>query len=210
MKTEPIIKHQIKLLIADILTKERPENTDQLKQLMLKEHSIQPDITTMLLMEMENEGKIHFKNPQYVPSTYKKQYIFSKKAYWYWIAMLLATVATISVLIIPETGFPASYIRYSLGIIFLLFLPGYAFIKMLFPSKFPTKTTSEDLSNIERITMSLGVSLVLAPIVGLSLYYTPIGMQLIPLTLSLFTLTTIFLTAALLREDKTRTINNQD
>jgi uncharacterized membrane protein len=175
---------------------------------MLKEHSIQPDITTMLLIEMESEGKIHFNNPQLVASTASKPYVFSKKAYWYWIVIVLAAVTTISVFTIPETAFPAIYLRSALGIVFVLFLPGYAFIKMLFPSVLPIKTNSENLDNIERFILSLSMSLALVPIVGLILYYTPLGVQLFPITLSLLALTAISATVAVLREDQIRTTSN--
>jgi uncharacterized membrane protein len=94
--------------------------------------------------------------------------------------------------------------RFALGIIFVLYLPGYTFIKALFPSKVPTKTSSENLDTIERVVLSLGMSLALTPIVGLILNYTPWGITLTPITLSLLALTVIFATAAILREHQTK------
>ena len=81
-----------------------------------------------------------------------------------------------------------------------MFLPGYAFIKALFPTTVPFKTSSENLDNIERIALSIGMSLALVPIVGLILNYTPWGIRLTPITLSLLALTIVFGTAAVLRE----------
>ena len=86
---------------------------------------------------------------------------------------------------IPETFYPIAYIRNVLGIIFVLFLPGFAFIKALFPTTVPLKTTSESLDDIERVALSFGMSLALVPIVGLILNYTPWGIRLTPITLSL-------------------------
>ena len=70
----------------------------------------------------------------------------------------------------------------------------------------PPKTSSENLDNIERIALSIGMSLALVPIVGLILNYTPFGIRLAPITLSLLTLTVVFATVALFRELHLKTI----
>jgi len=79
-------------------------------------------------------------------------------------------------------------------------LPGYSFIKALFPKQVPFKTRSEELDNIERVALSMGMSLALVPLTGLLLNYTPWGVRTTPITLSLLTLTTAFATAAIIRE----------
>ena len=61
------------------------------------------------------------------------------------------------------------------------------------------------METIERLALSIGMSLVLVPIVGLILNYTPWGIRLTPITLSLLALTIVFATAALFREYQTRT-----
>jgi uncharacterized membrane protein len=52
-------------------------------------------------------------------------------------------------------------------------LPGFTFIKALFPAEVPIKTSSENMDTIERVALSFGMSLALVPIVGLILNYTP-------------------------------------
>jgi uncharacterized membrane protein len=73
-------------------------------------------------------------------------------------------------------------------------------MKTLYPSKVPITTSSENLDTIERIALSLGLSIALTAIVGLMLNYTPWGIRLTPITLSLLVLTIVFATAAVLRE----------
>jgi uncharacterized membrane protein len=90
----------------------------------------------------------------------------------------------------------------------VLFLPGYAFIKMLFPQKVPIPTSSAELDTIERIALSIGMSLALTPIVGLILNYTPWGIRLTPITLSLLAMTAIFATAGIIREHQIKTQQN--
>jgi uncharacterized membrane protein len=97
-----------------------------------------------------------------------------------------------------------------LGSIFVLWLPGYTFIKALFPTKVPIKTSSESLDTIERVALSSGMSLALVPIVGLLLNYTPWGIRLTPIVLSLLSLTTIFATVAIIREHETTILESRN
>ena len=66
----------------------------------------------------------------------------------------------------------------------------------------PVKTTSENMDTIEHIALSFGMSLALVLIVGLILNYTPWGIRLTPITLSLLVLTIVFVTVAVLRENQ--------
>ncbi len=58
----------------------------------------------------------------------------------------------------------------------------------------------------------MGMSIALVPITGLILNYTPWGIRTTPVTLSLLALTTVFATAAIIREHQTMTkpTANQD
>jgi uncharacterized membrane protein len=82
--------------------------------------------------------------------------------------------------------------HFTKAIAYTSILLGFAFIKMLFPSKLPIATSSENLDTIERVALSLDLSIALVPIVGLILNYTPWGIRLTPITLSLLALTTFF------------------
>jgi uncharacterized membrane protein len=124
---------------------------------------------------------------------------------WYWTTIALAIATTIAVFTIPEDVYPIVYARSILGAIFVLWLPGYTFIKALFPVHVPTKTSTESLDPIERIALSLGMSIALVPTIGLLLNYTPWGIRLTPIVLSLLALTLIFATTAIAREHQTKT-----
>lgn len=135
-------------------------------------------------------------------------YLTTHFAAWYWITFVVTAAAIVSVFTISEDAFPLVIIRYVFGTIFILWLPGYAFIKALFPASLPfTKglartldTSRQNLDIIERIALSIGMSLALVPIVGLLLNYTPWGIRLTPITLSLAALTLALATAAIIRE----------
>jgi uncharacterized membrane protein len=133
------------------------------------------------------------------------EYVSSGRASWFWITIILAIATTISVFTVPEDSYMLVYLRYVVGLVFVLWLPGYAFIKALFPTRVPIKTSSEALDTVELVALSFGMSLALVPIVGLFLNYTPWGIRLTPITLSLLALTVAFALAAMLRDYLTTT-----
>ena len=75
-------------------------------------------------------------------------------------------------------------VRIPLGLLMVLFLPGYALIAALFPRK-------DDLDGIERVALSFGLSIAVVPLIGLGLNYTPWGIRLVPVVISLCLFTVI-------------------
>jgi len=71
---------------------------------------------------------------------------------------------------------------YFLGTLYVLFLPGYVIVEALYPRE-------RDLKPLERVALSIGLSLAVVPLVGLVLNYTPWGIRLWPVVISLATLT---------------------
>jgi uncharacterized membrane protein len=90
----------------------------------------------------------------------------------------LLSVALIIVLFLT----PDSPLRIALGLPFALFFPGYTLICALYPEK-------TGLGIVERLALSLGLSLAVVPLTGLALNYTPWGIRIIPIIASLFVFT---------------------
>ena len=98
--------------------------------------------------------------------------------------MDLIAVAVVTLLLQPLIyGVSVEPVRIALGLLLVLFFPGYVLISALYPRR-------EQLSGVERIALGLGLSLALVPLLGLALNFTPWGIRLTPivLTLSLWTL----------------------
>jgi len=76
-----------------------------------------------------------------------------------------------------------SFLRTILGLLLVLFLPGYALIGALLPAK-------KDLEGIERALLSLGLSIAIVPLMGLGMNYTDWGIREVPVLtgLSIFTI----------------------
>ncbi|MFH1485465.1 MAG: DUF1616 domain-containing protein, partial [Chloroflexota bacterium] len=88
--------------------------------------------------------------------------------------MDLLIASLISLALIPVAVFTTGPFRIALGLLLVLFLPGYSLIAALFPRK-------GDLSSMERVALSFGLSIVVVPLIGFMLNYTPWGIRLFPL-----------------------------
>ncbi|MCL0059632.1 DUF1616 domain-containing protein [Dehalococcoidia bacterium] len=97
---------------------------------------------------------------------------------------LLAINILSVVLILTISFFPIQALRIILGLPFILFFPGYTLIAALFPKK-------SGLDAIERVALSFGLSIAVVPLIGLVLNYTPWGIRLYPILVSL----TVFIAA---------------
>jgi uncharacterized membrane protein len=100
------------------------------------------------------------------------------------IAVLIWLDLMVLCIFVPPLN--SSIIRVIVALPILILLPGYALIAALFPRR-------DDLDAIERVTLSFGLSIAVVPLVGLVLNYTPWGIQLEPVVISLVLLT-VFLT----------------
>lgn len=97
------------------------------------------------------------------------------------VALLLAVVLA-----------PDSSIRTVLGVPFILFFPGYVLVGALFPAK-------AELDIAVRMVLSAGLSIAIAPLIGLCLNYSSFGISLMPLVVSLFCFTVLLSMAAFIR-----------
>jgi uncharacterized membrane protein len=98
-------------------------------------------------------------------------------------------------LFVLTPGLSETVFRNILGLPLVLFLPGYALIAALFPAK-------SDLDGIERTALSFGLSIAVVPLIGLGLNYTPWGIRLLPILISLSVFTIIMCGLAYLRRAK--------
>jgi hypothetical protein len=113
-------------------------------------------------------------------------------------ASLMISIATIIAIYVLPADLPLVAIRWVLGSIFVLFIPGYVTVEALFPK-------GRELDTIERFALSVGLSLALVPLVGLLLNYTPWGIRLDPIVVSLTILTVGLAMVALAREYRLNT-----
>ena len=106
------------------------------------------------------------------------------------ILVILLTILCAIFVLVPVLS--KTVIRTILGLLLVLFFPGYALIAALFPK-------IDDLDSIERLALSFGLSIAITPLIGLVLNYTPYGIRLDPILISLTCVTVILSAVAFFR-----------
>lgn len=84
----------------------------------------------------------------------------------------------VSVIVITVQPFNESILRAIVGFPFVLFLPGYTLLTVLFPKK-------DELDGIERVALSIGLSICVVVFIGLGLNFTPWGIRLGPILIAM-------------------------
>ncbi|RLI06946.1 hypothetical protein DRO24_04065 [Candidatus Bathyarchaeota archaeon] len=120
------------------------------------------------------KGEIELLEPQ--PPENFMGYMLSLRSLWFWLLSSLIAVSLSLVFLVSRP--PLVYVRYILGSIFVLYLPGSMLIEALYPR-------GEELEPLERLALSIGLSLAVVPLIGLVLNYTPWGIRLTPVSISL-------------------------
>lgn len=103
-------------------------------------------------------------------------YFFNLENAWFWGVTALVAVTVLVVFMVNSSAL--LYVRYILGGIFVLFIPGFLLISALY-------ARSEEMDMLERVALSIGLSLAVVPLIGLVLNYTPWGIRLEPIMVSL-------------------------
>lgn len=91
------------------------------------------------------------------------------------IDLVLASAASLAT--IPLALLTEGPLRISFAIPFIIFIPGYCLVAALYPRR-------DSLDGIERLALSFGTSIAVVPLIGLVLNYTPWGIRLTPILLS--------------------------
>lgn len=155
----------------------------------LKDEGLNSGDATKTVYELWKQDALDLLEPS-LPSTLSR-YALSLQSLWIWAitALVASMIPTVFYVVDP----PFLYIRYVLGSLFVLYLPGSMLIEVLYPK-------SQDLEGLERLALSIGLSLAVIPLIGLFLNYTPWGIRLTPITISLATFTEAMAVTALIRK----------
>jgi hypothetical protein len=110
---------------------------------------------------------------------------------WFYASLGISFV-TILVIYFTPPELPFLVLRWAFGAVFVLFIPGYVTLQGLYLG-------DRTIDSAERIALSVPVSLVLVMLDGLLLNYTPEGVRLTPILVSLTILTVGLAAMALMR-----------
>jgi len=91
---------------------------------------------------------------------------------------ILVGVIALTLLLFPVVAFSTGPLRLALGLLLVIFFPGYTLLSALFPRQ-------DSLGGIEHLALSFGLSIAVVPLIGLILNYTPWGIRLFPILMSI-------------------------
>ncbi|MCX6007016.1 MAG: DUF1616 domain-containing protein [Chloroflexi bacterium] len=92
--------------------------------------------------------------------------------------IILIGIVTLTLILFPVAAFTTGLLRIILSFLCLIFFPGYTLISALFPKQ-------GDIGATERIALSFGASIAIVPIIGFVLNFSPWGVRLVPVLVSM-------------------------
>ena len=154
-----------------------------------------PSITeaaiTDLIWRLVDKGQVEAEDIPPPADTLSQYLRLWERNVWFYTSLAVSLVTLLAIYTLPAV-FPLVAIRWVLGSVFVLFIPGYVTVEALFPK-------GRELDGIERFALSVGLSLALVPLIGLLLNYTPWGIRLDPIVISLTAFTVALSIVALIR-----------
>ena len=175
-------------LIRAAVSRGRCTTVNQLVEVVSREAGLPRSWVAYEVYLMWKRGEL---NIEHEPLENAVMFLASVDGVWYWVTLAI-TLASLAVVMLVKGG-PLMPIRYLLGAVSVLFMPGYSIVEALYPR-------GDELAPLERLALSIGLSLAVVPLVGLILNYTPWGIRLIPVVVSNTALTIALLTVAALRK----------
>jgi hypothetical protein len=175
----------IEALILERSTGTKATTLSRLVEEISGESDCDPDRVVAEIIRLRSDGRIRVS--ERVPYGKFADYLLSPLSLWFW-EPVLATLSSLA-LLFASSGL-GLYLRFILGGLLVLFLPGYSLVGLIYSKR-------EELDYLSRIAFSFVMSLAIVILVGLVLNYTPFGITLVAVALSLGALAIglLFLTA---------------
>jgi hypothetical protein len=172
----------LRKLVQDKLKSAHPETVGELSRLVSSNAAYDESKFISTIKNMKADGSIDLREPALEIDSIWDYVLPSPVSAWFWATLIVVSLAA-AVIVLAPTGYVFVGLRWLLGLVFSLYLPGFALLRLLYPK-------GSELDPIERFVLSVGVSLAVVPLVGLALYYSSLGLDLLAITsfLAIFTL----------------------
>ena len=192
-------KVELKNCIVLEIEKYHPESVSQLITLVRKRTQASDKRIMNCIIELQNENKVVFEQMKPTGSEASRKTFLLKNGFGHWASFLLVLLALNGFLALSSSFSYLIYFRYIFAFILVLFLPGFTFLRLICGSKMVINSNLK-MDYVEKFGLSVGMSMVVVPMVGLVLNYTPWGISFESLVTSLFIVTTSLIIGSELRE----------
>ncbi len=183
-------------VILDILEAKQPSNVKELVQLVQEQADATLDDIKKEVKILHLKGLVELEEPTHYKESFSS-FLSPRNSRWFWIVICTSILSFISILFIPETGTPLSYVRYIFAFVLVAFLPGYCLTETVFPKE-------DALDIIERITFSIGLSFAVTALLGLFLSFSSLRLTLATALPALGSLVIILAVFGLIRKYRMR------
>lgn len=181
----------IRELIEHAMKRRHPTTVGQLSRIINSENSLDESDFIQTLEKMVEDGSVRLQAPRYELESVLDYLSSPALSSWFWETIVVSAAAVIAIMLTPDV-YPVNTIRWALGSVFVLYLPGYALLRLL--------REKAELDGPVRVALSIGLSIVVVFLLGMLINFTPWGIRLIPIIASLGAFTILCSAAAALRE----------
>jgi uncharacterized membrane protein len=193
IKEDSHVPETVRQLILESLLSRRFNTVREVVR-SLEVSGVKQAVTLRVIQDLAREGEVILNLPGapddavMAPISNLSEYLQSKLSVDLWITFLLVALGVTTTFFIPANLFPLVIIRWIFSGLFLLFIPGFGFVRSLFPF-------DRYVDQWERLALSIISSLGLSILIAFALNFTPWGITPIPIAvgISIITLITIIL-----------------
>lgn len=178
-------------LIARLIVEHKPRTVGQLSTLVKAEGAFDEQTFVDTVRGMVRDGSLKLERPKYFIHSFPDYLFTLGVSSWFW-ATIAATALAAVLALTPAGFFPLDVLRWGFGSLFLLFLPGYSSLQLIFPKQ-------EEMRKSQRYIFSIPVSLAFLIMLGMVLNYSGAGIRLATLLESIGSVTVVFAVAAAFR-----------
>ncbi|MFQ5940563.1 MAG: DUF1616 domain-containing protein [Nitrososphaerales archaeon] len=135
--------------------------------------SISLEDILVTIKSLEEDNRIILQEGRVKGSFFK--YMMSNSSIPFWLTIVVTTLTISTIYLTPQVE-PWFVLRTVVGTVFVLLIPGFSLVQLLFPKR---------MDYVERIALSLVMSLAVTSLTGLVLSYSFWGIRLEPIVASL-------------------------
>ena len=138
--------------ILFLISEKKPGSVKELSDLVKHTYNLTENEILTEILKMQSKGLIKLNNSEIEPFRFR-EYLASSETIWFWIIIIVGAVVALLFFVNSETTYPLIYVRNVFGLLFILFLPGYALMRILFPINLAVRASNDQVHSIQRIAL---------------------------------------------------------
>ena len=179
-------------LAQKVIRENHPRTVGQLAQGMKKLAIVDDDDLVIIIKRMAHEGSIKLARPDYSHETLIDYFLTPTLSDWFWVSCLITVLTVLFLRFAPNLS-SLVILRWALGSIFVLYLPGYALMRFLLPNR-------SEMDATEKYTLNVVASFTVTALLGVFLEFAEVGLTLLSVTTSVAVFALFFITVAAIRD----------